>query len=594
MPARRFLSISFLLLLVVGGVFGQTPAVADQSKTDQAVKEKQERERKLLEEILADAANLRLPENRAYVYARVGSALWQSDEKTARRLFQEAVAELIAGQTEAANEKVSSRPFFQALIYGQMPRQDIINFIAARDAALALDYLEKSRPAPIAEAMQALRNDDTSTLQQFARGEIMLEQRLLGLAAEQNPQLLAKRLRESIKRGASYETINLLKRVYAKDPEIADSLTAEVAESFLKLDYARYSPSIDTACLFVNEFGKQPSANEKGLKLPQELLRRLLLRMTDGWLDPKNPQPYGYWNCTASVEKILPERAAELKKKIAATNYQGPTEEAQRYSKLLSSPEATPEEMIAEVDKFQPSYRNEIYRAAANKYAVKGNFAEAERLIRSTVTDEQTEYYLTQFFVNTAYQLAGQGKFAEAGNFINRITDEYQRINALINLANSAYGLNPKENLKIAEGYLGEARALLSENFETQNDLNAAITLATAYANVNESASFQLIEAILPSLNELIQANLTMMKFRTYGGMRQGEVQLVGGSGLGVYGLENTLRMLREKDFDRTRLFTNGFARLEIRLWLRLQLISENSPPVNQGIITRRSFVSGQ
>jgi len=186
MPARKFFLFS-LLLLFSFHVFGQNP--------DDAAKEKQERELKLLEQILSDAKNLRLPENRAYIFARVGSALWQTDEKTARKLFQNAVADLIAAQMEVQNEKVSNRQYFQALLYGQSPRQDIINFIGNRDAELALEYLEKSRPPVIAEAVQNPKNDNNSMVQQYARGEIELEQRLMGLATDQNPQLAIKKVR---------------------------------------------------------------------------------------------------------------------------------------------------------------------------------------------------------------------------------------------------------------------------------------------------------------------------------------------------------------------------------------------------------------
>jgi hypothetical protein len=320
------------------------------------------------------------------------------------------------------------------------------------------------------------------------------------------------------------------------------------------------------------------------------MLRRVVTKMTDDWLDPKNPQPYGYWNCLAVVERLFPERAARLKKKIQNTSNQSQNEESERYTKLVSA-ETAPEEMVAQADKFQSSYRSEIYRAAANKFAQNGNIAQAEKIMQSNVFDEQSEYYLTQFYVNLAYQLAGQGKFEEANNYVNRITDEYQRIASLINLATAAYGRNPKENQKLAEGILNQARALIPEPPETQNDLNAATALATAYATFDTGESFRLLESLLPVMNELIQANFVLMKFRSYGGFRQGEIQIIGGNNLGVYNLDNTLRTLKDKDFDRTLQFANGFTRPETRIWLRMQLINENLQITNLPI-QGRTFVN--
>jgi hypothetical protein len=571
MPARKFLLFSLILLFSVN-VFAQN--------TDDAVKEKQERELKLLEQILTDAKNLRLPENRAYVFARAGNTLWLADEKRARKLFQDAISELLAAQMEVQSEKFNNRQYFQALIYGQTPRLEIINLIGSRDAELAIDYLEKTRPPVIAEAVQNPKNDNSSSIQQYARGEVALEQRLLGLAAEQNPQLAIKAVRDSMKRGISYETLNLLGKIYSKDPQTADKLAEEVAEAFLSLDFAKYSQTAETAGYFVAQMGRQRTPDEKSVKISDELLRRVVTKMTDDWLNPKNPQPYGYWTCMAVVEKLFPERAARLKKKLESNNKQTSNEESERYTKLMAA-ETAPEEMLAQAEKFQSSYRNEIYRAAANKYANSGNIVEAERIMQTNISDEQSEHYLVQMYVNLSYQLAGQGKYEEANNYINRITDEYQRINALISLANSAYGRNQKENQKLAEGILNQARALMAAPPETQNDFNAAALLATAYVPFDAGESFRILESLLPMLNELMQANYVLMKFRSYGGLRQGEIQILGGNNLGAYNVENTLRLLKDKDFERTLQFANGFERLETRLWLQMQLINENLQVIN-------------
>jgi hypothetical protein len=586
MPARKILLFSLLLLFSLN-VFAQDTDNSVKEKTDEAVKEKQERELKLLEQILSDAKNLRLPENRAFVFARVGNALWLTDEKAARKLFEDAIGDIIAAQLEVQSEKSASRQYFQPLLYGQTPRHDIINLIGLRNAELALEYLEKSRPPVIAEAVKNPTNDQSSAVQQYARNEISLEQRLIALAAEQNPQLYIQRIRESMKKGVSYETLNLLRKIYAKDPPIADKLAEELAESLLSTDFTKYSQTAEIAGYFIAEVGKQRQPDEKSLKISDELLRRVVTKMTDDWLSLKNQQPYGYWNCMAVIEKLFPERAARLKKKVETSTNSSQNDESQRYSKLLAA-ETTPEEMLAQADKFQSSYRNEIYRAAAAKYASNGNVAEAERILQTNISDEQTEQYLTQLYINLANQFSGQGKFDEASSYINRITDEYQRCTALINLANSIYWRNPKENQKMAVGVLNQARALIPDTPETQNELNAASYLATAYAPLDAGEAFRLVESLIPTMNELIQANFVLMKFRSYGGVRQGEIQIVGGNNLGTYNMENTLRMLKDKDFDRTLQFANAFNRPETRIWLQMHLIDENLQITNLPIQGRR------
>ena len=189
--------------------------------------------------------------------------------------------------------------------------------------------------------------------------------------------------------------------------------------------------------------------------------------------------------------------------------------------------------------------------------------------------------------------MIAQAKFDEANTYINQISDDSQRINALIYLANAIYQKDPPENQKWAERVLDQARALLPDNPETQNDLNAATALATAFAQFDAKESFRLLELMLPMLNELVQANFVLMKFRNYGGFRHGEIQ-IGGNNLGIYNLDRTLRALRNRDFDRALQLTNGFNRPEIRIWLQIQLIDENSPgTLNLPVISRQFIRSG-
>ena len=560
--------------------------------SDEAVKEKIEREAKLLEQILADAKNLRLPENRAMVFAKVGSALWKADEKQARKLFQDAVDEIVAAQADAQNEK-NGKQYFQALIYGQTPRIDIINLIAARDAELALDFLTKSRPAVISEAMKNTEDDGSSNILQYARNEIAAEQRLIGLTAEQNPEAAIKRVRESVKKGISYETFNLLKKIYVKDAATADKLTAEVAESFLGENFSKNYQTMETVGYFVAEMGRVRGADEKYPKISDELLRRLITKMTDVWVDSKNNQFAGYWSSKTVIEKLLPERAAKIAQRVEENNRRYQTDESLEYSKLMSS-EVPAEEMLAKAEKLPPSYRNEIYRNAANKIAQSGNIAQAERILQTNLSGEQSEYYLSQFYQNLAYQKAGEGKFDEAQTYANQISEENQRINVLIYLGNTVFQKNPQENKSLAQRILNDAQRLISDAPETQNDLNSAAYLATVYAPIDADESFRLIESMLPMLDELIQANVVLMKFRSYGGFRQSEIQFSGVGNVGVYNLDGALRVLKEKDFKRTAQFAGNFNRLEWRIWLQMQLIDESLSIVNLPINSRGIIIKSQ
>src|SRR5438105_11997697 len=91
----------FLIVLLI-------PAFLFAQPVDDAAKEKQRRRSALIEQILADLPNLRSAENRAIVYAKVGNLIWNSDQKQATLLFQNAVGQLIGAQMRAEADKRST------------------------------------------------------------------------------------------------------------------------------------------------------------------------------------------------------------------------------------------------------------------------------------------------------------------------------------------------------------------------------------------------------------------------------------------------------------------------------------------------------
>jgi len=144
----------FLLLLPL--LF--SVAIVAQSDED-AVKEMKARLNGIVEETLADIQNLRLPENRAFFYSRVGNLIWAQDQKRARSLFAIASTELVNAQNYAESKR-SANPYNE-LITGGNTRQQILNIIASRDAELALELLVKTRPAAIERALMKSSEKNT-------------------------------------------------------------------------------------------------------------------------------------------------------------------------------------------------------------------------------------------------------------------------------------------------------------------------------------------------------------------------------------------------------------------------------------------------
>ncbi len=577
MPAVRSLLL-LALLIFPSIIFAQT--------VEEAAKEKQRRQTEFLEQVLGDAKNLRLPENRAFVFVKVGNALWQTDEKRARQLLQSAVNDLIAAQTEAETEK-GNKQLLSNLSYGQSPRWEILYAIASCDAEFALDAMMKTRPPKLVQALELSKdkskNNTQSQSRQFAVAENQNEQRLMAMAAEQNPQRAVKLLHESLKKGATYETINLLKKVVEKGEEEAADLAEEVGQKLLDAPLDEENQDSSLIQYFLSEFAKPKTPEEKSVKISDALSRSLSEKIVKFLLGTENSF-YFDEGVLKIVEKFFPTAVGQIKQKQSKLQNQNMSEQDKNYYKLMQE-DVSAEELLSQVEKFPRYQRNDIYQRAAEKTAQNGNVAQARDILSNNLSDEEADRYLSQFNYNIANKLASEGKFTEANALLNQIVDEELKLPALINLAGTIYQKNPKENQNQAAAVLEQARALIPDLPEKMTEINALLSIASGYAEIDSARAFNLTETVVPLLNEYTDAAAVLSKFNDTYNFRHGEYQInAGNNPMGAYSLPYVLQRLKSVDFERAVQITKGINRLDARLSTQLQLIdSDFNLPVRGG-----------
>lgn len=529
-----------------------------------------ERETKLIAELQIDAETLKLPENRAVVLAQIGGSVCKRDEKRAIQLFQASINDLIIAQQEA--EKIKKNQYTaEQLIYGQNPRFMILNLISDCDGELALESLYKSRPAKISQLIaQTAQNSKVNPGKQYyINNETQNEQRFINLAADKNPERAIRLLRESLKRGVTYETLNLLRKIYAKDPKTADKLAEEVIGKLLgeTLSINDYQTS-STIQYFLAELGRTKNPDQDSLEISDDLLRNLADKISAFWLENNN---YNYSIQTEGfkiIEKYFPARADRIKQKQAQTGNQ----EYDDYNKLMQS-DASPEEMLKQAEKFQ-SYKSPVYSTIARKMAQNGNIAGALNIINSNFSEEEAEQQLSDFYYNLVNEAISKGEFEEANTFINQIPLEQTRFSALIQLARIVYQRNPEENGQWASSILNQAAALIETSEITQAEIINLIEIANAYAPIDAAQAFRILESIVPALNEFTRAYTVVSQFRNEPIQRNGEFLISMNGGMsGAYNFGNALQILKDKDFERTMKLLNSFERSETRIALKLEII---------------------
>ena len=592
---------SFVLVLITlafsNSSFGQ--------EVDEKLKLKQEQDIKLLEEVLADADNLRLPENRALIYAKVGNKIWQIDEKKARELFDNAIDDLIKAQNEA-NSNTNNIQNVQNLIYGQFPRRDILNLIAVHDAQLALDALLLTRPSKLLKAIAKHKQNQTSENTSFnsrfrysnnanyAYSEIESEQRFIAMAAEQNPKRMEELFHKGLKKGVNYNTIRLLQKIHSKDAKLSSKLLEVAVKELLRQKITDNKNNVSSFTSFLDNFGNTTNIDDKYLVMSVASARNIADKVSAFWINPDTTTRTNTNSRTFKlIEKLFPARAKSLKLRYAKNKQlQKQNAERKRFEALMKTkPSGT--ELLKQAKTFS-NYRNSIYSSAINKLTEEGNISEVLEVVKSQFPEDQANRRLAQIYTNLANKEVSNGNFESAISYINEIPNEKSRFIPLINIANSIFYKNRQENKDYALSILQQLVSMIDSQPQTSNDIRMIIYLANSYSNIEPSQSFRLIDSIVEPLNTYSKAISITSQFNNNGSVRNGEMLISRVTvGNGGFNLTNILLTLKKTDFQRTIELINRFEQNEVRIALKLTLVSDlNDQMTRLSVSSSRSLIT--
>ena len=575
--ARKFLSC-FLIVLGLCSI-----SVAQDPKPDpEAEKAKAERRAKLLAAIEEDAKQLKLPENRAIINARIAVLAWKMDEQLGRKLFQAALDALIAAQEIAEASKNPNQ--FQDLKNSQNIRPQILSLIAGLDAEFALDALYRTRPAAVERALASTAVNGkvgvgSGNHVYIAQSEINLEQRFLRSAADQKPEKAIGMLKDAVRKKISGETFNLLQKIYQKDPaaasELANDVLVRLAASDLKKNDQPDHELLNISNILIAEFIKERQPEEKFIVLDESRVRRLSVKVIGtyltegqqmGWLPFEQLEPM--------VKRFMPASSESLRKVASFTRMRGFGHHNSfdpDYRKLMES-NPTAEAIVAAAKSFDPSTQRSAYLAAANKYSENGQYQAAVAMLNDKMDGDALENALSSMNWYYAHHLLQKGQYDAAEGVMMEFNDS-NRVSALTSLATSVYNANREENRSRAAAILNRVLALLPERPESQNEVSQLFSLINAFADIEPAEGFRLFEPMIERLNELTEAFAVVTSYQGSGMFRDGEYVMTNGFNFGVYLDPNMFRNLSLKEPDRAIAIVDAFSRREVRMMLRLTLL---------------------
>jgi hypothetical protein len=279
------------------------------------------------------------------------------------------------------------------------------------------------------------------------------------------------------------------------------------------------------------------------------------------------------------VERYAPARLNALRRKIADSKklVDPHTRFWNEHQELINN--GTVEALLEAAAGAPVEFRSNLYQQAAAKAMGGGDLNRARRIIEDNIPDAyERKQLLANLEQQIFWQTANEGKIDEARQALSRLRSDEERVGMLIQLAAMAEGKGDKRSaLEILE----EARTMVGNRAGNYPQLQAQLQVAHAYASLDPSQSFEILEALAGQLNELLAAAEVLNGFeQEY--FKEGEL-MPQGSTLGNVVIQhiNELSRLARIDFDHSKSVAGRFQRHETRIMAGLSIA--------QGILSNNS-----
>jgi hypothetical protein len=550
----------------------------------------------LLREAVSEAQGLKLLENRVRPQTAAAALLWTRDEPTARALFKSSAEALAAYSASLDPEDPQFYNVAQPVV--QM-RAELIQAVAQCDPKLALEYMRSTR-LPHADALRASGLIQDSQEQQ-------LELNLASRVASQDPARALRMAEQSLSKGLTPSLISVLQQLRVKDPAAASKLATEIVKlmriedltsryevsalasqllSLVPADASQQQSSAQAVPVIVAD-GPTPvtlvGIGETSIRAAPapplmdrqtrtELVEKLIAAtMSDA------PNQSGAYNLYNSLRVLLPEfertnpaRAEALRRRADALERSfNPQADAWRPYKQVSET-GTADAMLEAAQKAPPEVRESLYTQAVWKAFNDGDAERARQLIENIANPQQRGQMRRNIEMQLQWRAVQQGNYAEARAAVSRLGTFEEKASALIQIAGAALSKNDE---KAARQALDEARSLAASQPGGLQQFNTQLQVAAAYSQLDAGESFEMVEAAVARLNELLDAAASLEGFGQ-DSFKEGELRSQYGYAWNemVNQCTATLAALAPTDFERASAAAKSFRRADVRASAELQL----------------------
>jgi hypothetical protein len=567
---KRF-GFIFLLILPL--------ATISQVASPQAAARREQTDR-LINEIVAEVPNLASAENRSFIYAKLAQIVCRSDRRKAN-VFLQLAGEELGRITIAANNRPKGMANERLNMFDLTLRRTILTTASSCSARDALQMFYGSRTTALEKAIsKQLEYKDVNGVPTLVpnaalQAEKTLEQNLMRLEAEQDPERMIDSMLASIKGPLSPATLGYLRRIMASDQERADSLAYEVVGRLLGENFESNgkpeSRLINLTYAILTEHTRTKRPNVATLAFNDAQMLSLLAKMVSHHAAMKSNARYVRQLITIA-EKLSPVAASQLRAIEEQSRQNSRTSSQDPEVRRLVSSNAPMEVKIAETKKLQPASRLEVANVTARDTVSTGSYEQAIGVLHELIEDEnQLADAVGALNWYYAHQLMNQAKFTEAGQLIDTFPDGNRQA-ALISLGRSIYQKGRVANREQALAVFGRAKMQLTQKPDTNTEYTTLTTLMQNYLAIDPGEGFRVMEPFTLRVNDLWTAAVTLAAYNNMPNIRQGEYILAMGPPPGIRFDWTVYRLYANSNMERTVALTNTMTNRELRLFLKLQL----------------------
>jgi predicted negative regulator of RcsB-dependent stress response len=610
MRISRFVSLLLFFSLLGTSILGQDVLEKPAPEKDKAALELEQNALDMLDQAVNEAATLKLPENRALIFAMAGDLLWSKNAKRGSDLFREAANNIMMVVTAPEDKTAAVNP--TATMFGRRDianlRRMVLTALAAHDAELALEFLRTTRSADVAAELQAYLSSKTAAstpeappkprtgFNYKAEDEIRLEQALVSKAAEQDPKKAAKMLRESLDKGISYEVLPIIYKVVGKDAELGNQLLSEVFQKIFETDLLKNRNELYFALNLIKTLSGPRAENSPNkalakLKVEDKTLKDLAVKMADSLMRASNYNDgFAFSQAIPVLEKFVPERVVQLKQKQAALRKQIP--DNVRFFESppsLNDPNATAETLITEAAKAEPQFRGMMYREAANRAFTNGDAEKTRAVLQNQPESKDRDDAIALLDTRLTAKQLETGKLDEARKLIDRMPVGNEKVGQIVQIAIYSFKLNTKESRENAVSLMEEARQMVKDFPEDKDETDGLLRVVAGYALIETPRAFSMLSPVIEQSNDLINASAALAKYNKQNQtFRDGEIVMsnsFGSAGSKFFRYGREMKMLAQADLSKTRGLIHQFRRDDVRIFAKVFIA--------QGILKEKMGIEG-